>query len=865
MTERLIAHYRVLGELGRGGMGVIYRAEDTRLNRQVALKLLSDSSIADQDSILRFQREARAASALNHPYICTVYEVGEEQGTHFISMELIEGRTLAEILRSSPLAIEEVLRLGIQIADALDAAHNKRIVHRDLKPSNIFVTSRGDAKLLDFGLAKELSIESAAMGHAATISGAMTQRGQVLGTVAYMSPEQAQGKEVDARSDIFSFGAVLYEMATARKAFTGESTATIFAEILRGEPRPASTLNPLVPADLERIISKALEKDRDDRYQSAHELMIDLRRLKRKMFESTGATSKAPTDMRRIRGQGKIIPWVIVISLLLVASIAFWTVPSRNSGPLNSEQITFSSDPKEGPLVTGASRLYFQSHGQPTEMSLKGGSTAPLPSSVSGMRMLDISPDSSEMLVLKPDPTSDVGGGSVWSVPVLGGAPKRLWDHVARDAHWSPDGHAIVYADAHSLFTSDGDGGNFKKIWDAPGRADTPRFSPDSGRIRATVFQGYGFSPSKMKIWELNSDGSNAHLLALDWPEDADQYDGQWTPDGKHFVFSSTRDGPRNLYEVVPPSWFEFWKKAIAIRLTASQIEVTAFATGRDSEQVFVIGRTAQGEMHQYDLKQQRFVPLLNGLPASALVISPDRKWMTYTDFPQHHLWHAKLDGSEKLQLTSTYASMPQWSPDGKNIVYSDWRKLYMISAEGGTPEKLIAEGDYEVAPSWSMDGKSIAFNYFPLPGQEKKGIMMLDLATRKVSNMAGSEGFLVPSWSPDGKYLVAAADNPDRMMLYSTQSGTWKELRRLEMSWGYWVWSRDSKSTYMASWGADPGIYRLTIPDGKLEKVTALKGIKFDPDNDVREGFISLTADGLPAVLSDTSVVQIYSLKWNN
>jgi Tol biopolymer transport system component len=238
---------------------------------------------------------------------------------------------------------------------------------------------------------------------------------------------------------------------------------------------------------------------------------------------------------------------------------------------------------------------------------------------------------------------------------------------------------------------------------------------------------------------------------------------------------------------------------------------------------------------------------------------------MTYTDFPQHHLWRAKLDGSQKLQLTSTYASMPQWSPDGRNIIYSDWHKLYMISAEGGTPEKLIAEGDYEVAPSWSPDGKSIAFNYYPLPGEKMNGIMMLDLATRKLSNMAGSEGFLVPSWSPDGKYLVAVAVNPDRMMLYSTQSGTWKELRRLEIPWGYWVWSRDSKAIYIASWETDPGIYRLTIPNGNLEKITSLDGIKFDPDNDVLEGFISLTADGQPALLSDTSVVQIYSLQWNN
>lgn len=592
--------------------------------------------------------------------------------------------------------------------------------------------------------------------------------------------------------------------------------------------------------------------------------MIDLRRLKRQMFDSSAAISKAQTGLHSTWVRGKTIRAMIAISVPLLVVIAFLAAPSPVAGPLNSQQVTFSSDSKEGPLVTDGSRLYFQSRGQTLEMSVKGGPTAPLPSSVSGMRMLDVSPDSSEMLLLKPDPSSEVGGGSVWSVPVLGGAPRRLWDHVARDAHWSPDGHAIVYADAHSIFTSKADGANFRKIWDASGRVDSPRFSPDSQRIRVTVFEGYGFSPSKMKIWELNADGSDAHPLALDWPGDADQYDGQWTPDGKHFIFSSTREGLRNLYEVVQPQWFEFWKKATAIRLTASQIEVTALAPGRDSKKLFVIGRTAQGEMHVYDVKQKRFVPFLNGLAASAFVISPDGKWMVYTDFPQHHLWRAKLDGTEKLQLTTSYAAMAQWSPDGKNIVYSDWRKLYMVSAEGGTPEKLIVQGDYEVAPSWSPDGRSISFNYYPFPGQ-KNGIQIVDLATRKVSIMAGSEGFIVPSWSPDGKYLTAVSDNPSRIMLYSTQSAEWKELKRLQIPWGYWLWSRDSRAIYMAVTDGDPGIYRLAIPQGELQKITTLDGIKIDPDNDALEGFISLTADGQPALLTDTSVVQIYSLKWNN
>ena len=284
-----LGRYEIQSPLGAGGMGEVYRARDTQLGRHVALKVLPANVLCDKISIERFQREARAASSLNHPHICTVYDVGEQDGTHYIAMELMEGSTLAHVLASGPLPIEDVLGLGIQIADALAATHQKGVIHRDIKPSNIFVTSRSEAKLLDFGLAKEHSLAGAA--DAATLSGAMTSRGEVLGTVGYMSPEQAEGKELDARSDIFSFGAVLYEMATGRRAFPGSSRASIIAEILRSEPPPATSLNPKVPHELQRIISKALEKRPADRYQSSHELMIDLRRLKRQTFDSSGVSS----------------------------------------------------------------------------------------------------------------------------------------------------------------------------------------------------------------------------------------------------------------------------------------------------------------------------------------------------------------------------------------------------------------------------------------------------------------------------------------------------------------------------------------------------------------------------------------------
>jgi serine/threonine protein kinase len=448
-------------------MGVVYKAEDLELGRFVALKFLADDLAHDPHAYERFHREARAASALNHPNICTIYEVGEQQGSIFIAMECLDGHSLRELLRGAPLEFDRVLELALEISDALDAAHGRGIIHRDIKPGNIFVTDRGHAKLLDFGLAKLNQAESPGMTSTASNS-TLTSPGTTLGTVAYMSPEQALGKEIDSRSDLFSFGVVLYEMATGTLPFSGNTSAAIFDSILHKAPAPPVHVNPALPPECERIINTALEKDPDVRYQSASELRADLKRLKRdtdsdKFLGAECRTGQAPIPSQTKRT--KRLASIVVGALFLLVAATVWLVtPAAPVRVKGVKQITRDGFFKSN-LVTDGSRIYFTQfspeHIRVAQVSTAGGETLDLSTPFQHTSVFDITSDHSALLVAQ---STGSAPSQFWALPLPTGSMRRLAESEGREGRWSPDGRQLVYARGVELYLADTDGTHSRKL-----------------------------------------------------------------------------------------------------------------------------------------------------------------------------------------------------------------------------------------------------------------------------------------------------------------------------------------------------------------------------------------------------------------
>jgi eukaryotic-like serine/threonine-protein kinase len=843
--------YEIRSEIGAGGMGEVYRAHDTRLGRDVAIKVLPAHFSSDPDRLRRFEQEARAAAALNHPNILAVHQLGTYEGMPYLVSELLQGETLREALRRGALPLRKAMDYTMQIANGLAAAHEKGIVHRDLKPENLFLTRDGRVKILDFGLAKLTQSGAVSKEDRTVTQNVETHPGMVMGTAGYMSPEQVRGEPADHRADLFALGAILYEMLTGTRAFRKPTAAETMTAILNEDPAPIAQLAPATPLPLQRVVHRCLEKNPAQRFQSALDLSFAVEGL------TDSSTSSIAVTGRQSRARW---PWAAAGAILVLAAafLAWWKIPPAVPVVESITQLTDDGEPKDAKLVTDGSRIYFnegQTHSwKIAQVSVTGGPTAAVDTKIADSQIAALSTTGSALLAL-------AGGRGdadypLWLIPLPAGEPRRLAAAAALDASFFPDGRLLL-AHGRDLYVADNDGSNPRKLASMPGiviLAD-PTVSPDSKRIAFTLYSR-GWSTSA--LYEGAADGTavptklNAGHVPLPCC-------ATWTPNGKYLVYG-TAPGKRSDIWLLPTQTGLFRRGAEPIRLTAGPLSYSGAVPSRDGKQIFAIGTKGRGELVRYDMKLHQFLPLLSGISAVGPSFSRDGKWVAYASYPDHTLWRSRADGSERVQLT--YSPMEvaaaAISPDGTKVAFrtSDW-DLFMINAEGG-PAQLVAK--HSDVPDWSPDGNLLLFSSFtdaPIGQNTRLYMQVADVRTGKTSEVPGSHG-IGGGWWITQDMLIAAPYTPTKFLTFSFKTQRWADLVGGNLA--NWAVSPDKKYLVFTTGGAEPEVRRLRFADRQVETVTSLKGLRRVVDS--LEGTqLDVAPDGSPVFARDIGAQEIYAL----
>lgn len=841
--------FEVLGLLGAGGMGEVYRARDPVLKRDVAIKVLPASAAADAGRLQRFEQEAQAAAALNHPNILVIYRFGSYEGAPYLVSELLEGATLRERLERRPMAVQKEIETGVQIARGLAAAHDKGIVHRDLKPENLFITKDGHVKILDFGLAKLLPRHLS--GEQTTVAQG-TNPGTVLGTVGYMSPEQVRGSAVDHRSDIFALGAILYEMLTGKCAFQRSTSAETMTAILNEEPPAISQIAPFTPPGLQRVVKRCLEKNPEQRFQSASDLAFALEALS-DSSNAVMSSSAAPAQTKRRRARSAL--WIGCAAALVIAGYVILHLQSdgRNLRITEYAQLTHSGAAGQVVGTDGVSIYLSTGISDPVgRVAVSGGEIETFTKLPVRSYLLDVSPDGTTLLYVVYQ-TKIAPAAPLYSLKVLGGSPRYLG--FADGATWGPDGNSIWYENNGEIFQMNADGTNAHKLISAGGSISSLAISPDGKKIR--YFRDRA-------LWEASSGGTGLHQLLRRWHQQRPDCCGAWSPDSLTFVFLAA---PKSqIWALDERSTLLHKPSQQPISLTSSPIEWGNPVFSKDGKRIFCTGWTLRGELIRFDAKSKQFQPFLGGISANLLSFSRDGRTVAYVAYPDHAIWKSNVDGTGRLQLSdaSLRAEHLSISPDGSQVAFmapypeSNVRRAYVVSSRGEEARLLLPKSSGpETDPSWSPDGHKIAFATNTIGDRNRPSdIQIFDVATEQVSSVPDSAGKFSPRWSPDGRYLLASSLDLGNLYVLDLKTSNWTQIYKGISA--YASWSHDGRFIYTFRYAGDPAILRIPAKGGVPELVADAKGIRYAGAFGL---WFGLDPTDAPLLLRDEGTSDVYAL----